>query len=83
MLTYIKNKHNFLFRLNRKFHDSVTFNHYRDARLLDKYACDISNNLFNNVKLTPKLNDSIAKSMVYNFKDYRYYRLQEKYKKNF
>ena len=80
MFTYIKNKHNSLFRLNRNFHDSVTYNHYRDVRLLDKYACDVSNNLFVNKKLNVELNDSIAQSMVYSFRDFRNYRLQNKYK---
>jgi len=65
--------------IRRNYNEVADFNHYRDTRLHDKYAKDIINNKFHGMKMSNEINTTISKSMIYTYKDYRNYLLEEKY----
>jgi hypothetical protein len=79
MFGSIKNKLNIGF-MKRNFCDLSDYNVWRDTRLKEKYVKNYKNDiLFNqNINTQPK-NAYSTFVNANNFKDYRYYRLQEKY----
>ena len=68
--------------MRRNYTELSDFNHYRDARLHDKYFKDVFNNKYHGMKMNNEINDTITNSILYTYKDYRNYLLQEKYIKN-
>ena len=69
--------------MRRNYTELADYNHYRDVRLHDKYVKDIFDNKYHGMKMSNEINTTISKSMIYTYKDYRNYLLEEKYcKKN-
>lgn len=80
MFNFIKRSNILPFSIKR-FNSEVTYNHYRDTRLLEKYAKDIAKNKYPQMKFSKEINNSISDSLVFSYKDYRNHLLQEFYKK--
>ena len=80
MIKFFNRRPSFLSSLKHRNYNGVAdYNHYRDARLHDKYAKDLFNNKYHGMKMSTEINDTIAKSVIYTYKDYRNYLLEEKY----
>jgi hypothetical protein len=81
MFNFIQKKSNILTLFIKRFNTTADFNHYRDTRLLDKYATDIASNKYYNMKFSKDINTTISNSLIFSYKDYRNHILQEFHKK--